>query len=276
MTGKGGVGKTTVAAALARALAGRGRRTLLLEADRRESAHELLEASPSGGEIVAVDGDLWLQCLDPERALDRLVAERLGGGLVARRVLASPIYRSFAAGAPGVGPLALLGHALELVSGEVPRAPTVDCVVLDAPASGHAVGALRAPRLVREAVGAGPVAELAGRVESWLADPRKVAVLVVALAEEMPVTESLELAAALHQETARQPDLLVVNALFPPPERPVPGPPPLWLERRRMQEEQLARLDAAWDGPRCELELRPLLPADGLARDLAGPLAEAL
>ena len=276
VTGKGGVGKTTVAAALASALARRGRRCLLLEADRRESAHELLEARPSGGDIVAAGEDLWLQSLDPETVLDRLVTRRLGGGLVARRVIASPVYRSFAAGAPGLGPLALLGHSLELVAGEVAEAPALDCVVLDAPASGHAVSGLRAPRLVREAVGSGPVAELAGRVESWVADPRRVAVLVVAQAEDMPVTESLELAAALRQETARAPDLLVVNALFPPPARPIGGPVPLWLARRRMQEEQLVRLDAAWEGPRLELELLPLLPAEGLARELADRLDRAL
>lgn len=90
------------------------------------------------------------------------------------------------------------------------------------------------------------------------------------------MTESLELAAALRQETARAPDLLVVNALFPPPARPIGGPVPLWLARRRMQEEQLARLDAAWEGPRLELELLPLLPAEGLARELADRLDRAL
>lgn len=276
VTGKGGVGKSTVAAALALALADRGRRTLLLEADRRESAHELLGTAPSGGAIVAAEDGAWLQNLEPERVLDRLVVRRLGGGLVARRVVASPLYRSFAAGAPGLGALALLGHALELVAGEVEDAPTVDCVIVDAPASGHAVGTLTAPRLVREAVRSGPVAELAGRVEDWVENTRRSGVVVVTLAEEMPITEGLELLAALRAETGRDPDLVVVNALFPEVVGPVADPEPLWVLRRRLQEAEIERLAAAWSGPRIDLPLRPLRPADGLARALVGALAAVL
>ncbi|MEZ5332494.1 MAG: ArsA-related P-loop ATPase [Thermoanaerobaculia bacterium] len=276
VTGKGGVGKSTVAAALTLALAAGGRRCLLLEADRRESAHEHLGTAPSGGSILPAGERTWLQNLEPETVLDRLVARRLGGGLLARKVVGSALYRSFAAGAPGLGSLALLGHALELVSGEVEGAPPVDCVVVDAPASGHAVGMLSAARLVREAVGSGPVAELAGRVETWIGDAERCGVVVITLAEEMPVTETLELLAALRAETGRAADLVVANALFPPAAEPVEEPVPLWVRRRRLQEEELERLAAGWAGPRAELGLLPLRPAEGLASALAERLAAAL
>ena len=127
VTGKGGVGKSAVAAALGTLLAGAGRRTMLLEIDPRESLHNWLEAPPSGGDLLAVAPRLYLRHLEPRREMDDLVDHHLRIGPLVRRVLASPVYAHFADGAPGLKELAVLGHALRLVAGPpIKGAPPLD------------------------------------------------------------------------------------------------------------------------------------------------------
>jgi Mrp family chromosome partitioning ATPase len=281
VTGKGGVGKTAVAASLGRLLAAAGRRVLVLEVDPRENVHQMLGVSPSGGAIVGAGPRLWVQNLKPGQVLDDIVRERLKVEMLARRVLASPIYEQFSAGAPGLKELAILGHALRLLRrGEPSDAPALDLVVLDAPATGHGVRLLAAPRLVSEVIGNGPFGALAGELAGFVADPERCGIVVVTQAEEMPVEEALELREALARQLGRQPELLIVNGLFPPLpaglERPevfdplAPLIPPaadqgdtglpveaelltFWRHRRFLNERELERLARWWDGPRIEL-----------------------
>ena len=263
VTGKGGVGKSAVSAMLGTLLARAGRRTLVLEADPRENVHQMLGISPSGGEIVAAADRLYLQNLQARDVVAQLVRERVGIELLVRRILASPLYHNFVEGAPGLEQAAILGHCLLLGEGRSPGAPPLDVVVLDAPATGHGVSLLSAPGLVSEAVVGGPVAELTGQVAELIADPDRSAVVVVTLAEEMPVTEALELRAELDARLDRTPELLFVNQLLPA------GPPPsaagdgelvkLWRRRRRLQDREVSRLAASWPGERRGL---PLLPID--------------
>jgi anion-transporting ArsA/GET3 family ATPase len=282
VTGKGGVGKTVVAAALGRLFAGRGRRVLLLEVDPRENAHLMLGLPPSGGEIVAAGEGLWLQNLKPRQALDDLIRERVRVGVVARRVLASPIYHQLTEGMPGLREVAVVHHALSLArgaGGEGPGRrgadPGFDLVVLDAPATGHGVSLLAAPQLVAAVITSGPVGRLAAELAAFVADPERCGIAVVTLAEEMPVDEAVELRAMLGERVGRRPELLVVNALYPPV-----GPEAadgddavgLWRRRRRVNERELARLDHRWPGPRLEL---PLLPIDR-GPELVAALAAAL
>jgi len=259
--GKGGVGKSILAAVLAHSLAARGRRTLLLEVDPRENLHQLLDVAPSGGEIVEVGDGLHLQNLKPRRVVDWIVDRQLKLGLLVRRVLDSPIYHRFVEGAPGLLQLAILGHALRLVRGDLPRAPTIETVILDAPATGHGIYLLTAPGLVRDAIEHGPVASLAGEVADFVGDAGKTGLCVVTQAEEMPVQEALELRQGLSDKIGRSPELLVVNGLYPP--SPAAGPEDelsaLWRRRRRVNEVELERLQRQWDGPRVDL---PLLPID--------------
>ncbi len=259
--GKGGVGKSVLAAVLAHSLAARGRRTLLLEVDPRENLHQLLDVAPSGGEIVEVGHRLHLQNLKPQRVVDWIVEKQLKIGLLVRRVLASPIYPRFVEGAPGLLQLAVLGHALRLVRGDMVRAPAIDTVILDAPATGHGIYLLTAPSLVRDAIHQGPVAGLAGEVASFVDDPERTGLCVVTQAEEMPVQEALELRHDLFDKVGRGPELLVVNGLYPEPSAHGPDDEltTLWRRRRRVNDVELERLDRDWDGPRVDL---PLLPVD--------------
>jgi anion-transporting ArsA/GET3 family ATPase len=270
VTGKGGVGKTLVTAALGRALAQRGRRVLAIEIDPRENLHRMLGVPPSGGEITPVGGGLAIQNLRSRDVLDEVLRERVRLGFVVRRVLRSPVYQSFAEGAPGLKELAILGHAFLLVDpppSAGARVPRFDVVLLDAPATGHGLSLLTAPGLVSEVIQGGPFGEMAGELARFVADADRCGVALVAAAEEMPVDETLELASAVGERLRREPDLLVVNGLYPP----LPAGTAriatdelgrLWVDRRRVNEEELARLrrewPAAWQTPWAELPLLPL------------------
>lgn len=263
VTGKGGVGKTALTACLGRSLARRGRRTLVFEVDPRENLHQMLGVPPSGGEITEAGGGLFLQNLKPREVVDAIVRERLKLEVLTRRVLESPVYQHFAEGAPGLREVAILGHALRLIRGIGPRwGELFDTVVLDAPATGHGVTLLAAPRLLAEVIEKGPIGHLGRELAEFVADPERCGVVVVTAAEEMPVQEALELRASLRQRLGREPELLVVNGLYPEvPPRPANSPEPsveLWRRRRRLNEAELERLDHGWDGPRVHLPQFPL------------------
>ena len=265
VTGKGGVGKTVVSAVLGRRLAAGGRRrVLVLEVDPRENLHHALDVPPSGGDVADAGDGLWLQNLKPRAVIDRIVRERVPLETVARRVLGSTVYRHFTEGAPGLREVAVLGHALRKVRG-LDRGPgePFDLVVLDAPATGHGVSLLAAPRLLSEVIRQGPFGEMGGELAGFVADPERCAIVVVTAPEEMPVAEALELQDGLRDRLGREPDLLLVNGCYPPaPEETGAATDPvlaLWRRRRRLQGREIERLTASWRGPWACL---PKLPLD--------------
>lgn len=274
VSGKGGVGKSTIAAALATLAGGWGGRTLALEIDPRESLHQLFGCEPSGGALAAISPELSLQNLKPRQVVDEIVRERVRFAFLAERVFRSPVYQQFASGMPGLAELATLEHARRMTAagGSFRR------VVLDAPATGHGVSLLAAPALIAGAIRQGPVAEAAEGLAALVDDPEATAVVVVTAAEEMAVEECLELAATLERERRRGPDLVVVNALYPPYQPGATGPGVeasllLWRERRRINERELARLRAAVRGRLLELPLLPCERGKRLLEELAGRMA---
>lgn len=268
VTGKGGVGKTAVAAALGRISAdrGSGRRVLVIEIDPRDNLHQMFAVPPSGGETIPAGAGLWVQNLQPEQVMRQIVREQLPLEMLVDKVLESRIFQHFAAGAPGLRELAVLGHALRLLrQGEErvgrPASPggtegRWDQIILDAPATGHGISLLAAPQLVTEVVRSGPFGRMAGELAGFVADPKECAVAAVTLAEEMPVEEVLDLRRRLEELLGWPPALLVVNGLYPPLAEEAGD---LWRQRRQINERQLARLQEDWSGPAVTL---PLLPLD--------------
>ncbi len=266
---------------MARVLAGRGRRVLLVETDPRESLHQLLDVPPSGGAVTKVDASLWLENVQPLRVLEELVRQKVAVAALARKIVGTSLFRHFAEGAPGMKEMAVLGHAMQVVRGEAK--PKVDLVVLDAPATGHGMSLLWAPLLVSEVLGNGPLGRLAGEVADMMRDPEQAAVVIATNAEEMPVQEALELIAGLLERLGRPPELLVVNGLYPA----FPGRAgkvaaaakaalALWRQRRLVNERELQRLASEWRGARVDLPLLALERGPALVAALGDRLVQAL
>ncbi len=158
LTGKGGVGKSVVGAALALAARGRGKRVLLVEiAAPLEAARRLGGPASRGRETEVLPG-LFTLNLDPQAVMDEYVRHMVKLELVARRVLASPIYHRFFAAAPGLKELMVLGKimVLEEARKRLSREPLWDLVVVDAPATGHGLAYLKVPLAASLAVPVGP------------------------------------------------------------------------------------------------------------------------
>lgn len=222
VTGKGGVGRTTVAAALALAAARRGKRVLLAQTRSKERLSRLLGGPPVLTEMVRVHPSLWAVNIFPDAALREYGLMVLHSSLVYRAVFENKLSRAFIRAIPGVEDYSLLGkiwfHTTETEGGR----PRFDLTIVDGPATGHAITLLRLPQAILDSVPEGPLTRDAKSANELLHDPARTAALLVTLAEEMPVNESIELAAKLRDELRIALGPLVVNQLYPP--RFVSGP----------------------------------------------------
>jgi anion-transporting ArsA/GET3 family ATPase len=207
VTGKGGTGKTTVAAGLAVAAAGRGRRVLVVEVEGRQGLAGLFGRGALDHREARVADGVSALAVDPDESL-REYLERYGFGPLARLLSWSHLNRFITAAAPGLGDVLLVGKVWEATtraggpggppgrspgrSGAPGRRPAYDLVVLDAPPTGRVVPFLRAPETVAELARVGPIRSQADRVRDLLDDPGRTAVVLTCLPEELPVTETLE------------------------------------------------------------------------------------
>jgi anion-transporting ArsA/GET3 family ATPase len=217
VTGKGGVGKSTVAAALAMAAAREGRRVIVAEVAARDDVSRALAADGGGVFVERAVGDgLHHISIDPESALEEYLRDQLPRG-VAEVLASSRMFGLLAAATPGLRELLTVGKVWELAQPDrrTPGAHPYDLVVLDAPATGHGVAVLTAPGTFAGAARVGPIARQGRTIHRMLADPERTAVVAVATAEEMPVNETMALEASLRDELGQRLAAVVVNGVLP-------------------------------------------------------------
>jgi anion-transporting ArsA/GET3 family ATPase len=216
VTGKGGVGKTTVSACLALIAARHGKRVIVCEVSDQQRLPEVFGVEGDFHAEIEVAPGIHSIGVEPEQAMREYLENQVGSGL-SKLLTSSRIFTYLAAAAPGMRELLTIGKVWDLAqldqrrTGDTPY----DLVILDAPATGHALGMLRTPRTFRDVARVGPISRQAGRIDSFLSDPALTGVVSVAAPEEMPVNETIEFIAALGEEMGTSPDAVVVNGVHP-------------------------------------------------------------
>jgi anion-transporting ArsA/GET3 family ATPase len=271
VTGKGGVGKSTVAIALGMLAARRGLRTIVAEVAGEDRLQRTFDPAP-GHQFVEVElaTDLFTISIDPQHAMEEYL--RLKVGPLGQVMSSSRLFNAFAMATPGMRELLSIGKVWELAQFErrTQEGAPYDLVVVDAPATGHGVGFLRTPRTFADIARVGPIAHQGGQIAATIADRAFTAIVAVSTPEEMPVNETLALHEALRAEGLEL-DALVVNGRYPerfgsadvaeiqatldgqaPPDPEVRAALRSALserERSRCQADQQARLQAALSCP---------------------------
>lgn len=195
--GKGGVGRSTMASAIALACARRGRKTLLYQSNAADRVGEYFGKAPLGHTPAELAPGLWGLNTSPAAALREYGLMILKFQKVYELIFENRITRAFLRAIPGLDDYAILGKAWYHTTEETRGRPTWDTVVFDMPASGHSLSMLRIPWVILETVPEGPLSPGARGTQTLLRDPARTAAVVVTLAEEMPTTEARELAGKL-------------------------------------------------------------------------------
>ena len=290
VVGKGGVGKTTLSAALARMAADAGLRVLVVEVEGKSGVGAAF-GRPGALDYREVDlaPRVRARTLTPDDALVEYLEDH-GLRRTSRRLVSSGVVDVVATAVPGIKDILVLGKVKQLE-----RAGVADLVVLDAPAAGHAVSFLTSASSLLDAARVGPIRAQAADVVGLLTDPTRCRVLLATLAEETPVNETVETAARLDEQVGVVQTAVVVNAVHPPvaglDADPAAAAAAVGVrlsaaqaealraaaafrrERAALQAEQVARLSAALPLPQLRL---PFLPTTEVGPAEVGHLAAAL
>ncbi|MGH9096616.1 MAG: ArsA family ATPase [Acidimicrobiales bacterium] len=210
VTGKGGVGKTTVASALALFASQQGKRVLVCEVDAKGDVSGFYEAPPTGFAEKEVLPGLFVMTMDTEASLLEYLKLQLRIPVIGR---IGPLAKAFdfvATAAPGVREILTVGKLCFEV-----RERNYDLVVVDAPASGHIVGQLAAPQAINDLVKVGLIRTQTDWMLDILSDPAQTGLVAVCTPEEMPVNETIDLAVRVKKETTVKMSGVVVNRVLP-------------------------------------------------------------
>jgi anion-transporting ArsA/GET3 family ATPase len=221
VVGKGGVGRSTVAAAIADQLARAGKRTLLYQTNGNDRFGNYFDKPAVGPEVTPLAPNLWGVNATPASALAEYGLMILRWKSVYEMVFENRVTKAFLRAIPGLDDYSLLGKVWYHVEEEKRGKPIYDTVVFDMPASGHASSMLRVPWVIVETVPEGPLTRDARKVKELLTDGARTAAVLVTLAEEMPVNEAIELETKL-TGLGIVPQQLIANQIYPDHFGPAP------------------------------------------------------
>jgi anion-transporting ArsA/GET3 family ATPase len=217
LTGKGGVGKSTVAAALGVVATRRGKRTIICEVAQQERMSSVFHTEGVGYHETEIADDLYAFSIDPQRALEEYLQLQIRIKPVYDLMFKNRIFTYFAAATPGLRELVTIGKVWELaqLDRRVKRGAKYDLVIVDAPATGHGIGILRTPKTFGDIARVGPIKRQADAIYDFITDSDLTSVCAVAWPEEMPVNETLDLRRNLHEELGLDLDRVFMNGLYP-------------------------------------------------------------
>lgn len=242
VTGKGGVGKSTVALALGIAAAAQGRRTIVCELAAQEHASRTFRRAEIGFHEVELRKDLWAISLDPDHAMREYILLQTRIRAMGDMLYRSRIFNYLAAATPGLREMVTIGKIWELaqLDRKVKRRRAYDLVIVDAPATGHGIGFLQTPKTFAEVARVGPIHAQAKTIHALLTNPELAGVAIVSLPEEMAVNETAELERQLTESVGIAVDRVFLNALY----------------GERFSSEEIARLDVETSSPSASAALR--------------------
>lgn len=186
VSGKGGVGKTTVSLALALQAARRRKKVLIVEVNSEEQVARLLGRPPIGYQEIALLPSLTAINIQPHKSFEEYVVSQLHSRLLYRAVFENRLVKNFVRGTPGLAELMTIGKICSLRE-------RYDQIIVDAPSTGHCLALLQIAGIVASAVRVGPLGHHSAAIDALLKDSTQTGLLLVTLPEELPVTETLEM-----------------------------------------------------------------------------------
>jgi len=217
VTGKGGVGKSTVALALGLAAAERGMRTIVCEVASQEHTSRVFRRAEVGFHEVEMRENLWTISIDPDHSLREYLTIQAPIRAMGEMLSRSRVFTYLTTATPGLKELVTIGKIWELaqLDRRVRKGAKYDLVLVDSPATGHGIGFLQTPRTFAGIARVGPIRNQAQALDTFITDHGQTGAVIVALPEEMPVNESELLERELTGTVGVSVDRVYMNALYP-------------------------------------------------------------